>query len=65
MAERVQGANLLAGDTLDITFTLGHNDHPEYGGLELSLSDFKTQKRTTEVTEDAEEKLAPTSPETP
>jgi single-stranded-DNA-specific exonuclease len=41
MAERVQNSSLLAGDTLDIAFTIGHNDHPEYGGLELSLRDFK------------------------
>jgi single-stranded-DNA-specific exonuclease len=41
MAERVQQAPMLAGDTIDIAFTIGHNDHPEYGGLELTLRDFK------------------------
>src|ERR1051326_8517885 len=41
MAERLQQAPLLAGDSIDIAFTIGHNDHPEYGGLELSLRDFK------------------------
>jgi single-stranded-DNA-specific exonuclease len=41
MAERLQQTPLLAGDTIDIAFTVGHNDHPEYGGLELSLRDFK------------------------
>jgi single-stranded-DNA-specific exonuclease len=41
MAERLQKTPLLAGDTIDIAFTIGHNDHPEYGGLELSLRDFK------------------------
>ena len=41
MAERVEAAKLLAGDKLDIAFTVGHNDHPEYGGIELSLRDFK------------------------
>jgi single-stranded-DNA-specific exonuclease len=45
MAERLQDANLLAGDTLDIAFTIGHNDHPEYGGLELSLRDFQIQRK--------------------
>ena len=45
MAERLQAANLLAGDTLDIAFTIGHNDHPEYGGLELSLRDFQIQRK--------------------
>jgi single-stranded-DNA-specific exonuclease len=45
MAERLQAANLLAGDTLDIAFTIGHNDHPEYGGLELSLRDFQIHRK--------------------
>ena len=43
MAERLQDATLLPGDTLDVAFTVGHNDHPEYGGLELSLRDFHTR----------------------
>ena len=42
MAERIAQTPLLAGDTLDIAFTIGHNDHPEYGGLELTLRDFKS-----------------------
>jgi single-stranded-DNA-specific exonuclease len=42
MAERVQKHQLLAGDPIDIAFTIGNNDHPEYGGLELTLRDFKT-----------------------
>jgi single-stranded-DNA-specific exonuclease len=41
MAERLQQTPLLAGDCIDIAFTIGHNDHPEYGGLELSLRDFR------------------------
>jgi single-stranded-DNA-specific exonuclease len=41
MAERLKQASLLAGDTIDIAFTIGHNDHPDFGGLELSLRDFK------------------------
>jgi single-stranded-DNA-specific exonuclease len=40
MAERCQKAGLLPGDQLDIAFTIGHNSHPEYGGLELTLRDF-------------------------
>src|SRR5579872_54766 len=46
MAERIQQAELLPGDALDIAFTLDHNDHPEFGGLELSLRDFKTSQHT-------------------
>jgi single-stranded-DNA-specific exonuclease len=41
MAERLQQSPLLAGDIVDIAFSIGHNDHPEYGGLELSLRDLK------------------------
>jgi len=43
MAERWQKETLLPGDSLDIAFTLGENDHPEFGGLELTLRDFKTK----------------------
>jgi single-stranded-DNA-specific exonuclease len=42
MAELLQQTPLLAGDAIDVAFTVGHNDHPEYGGLELSLRDFRT-----------------------
>ncbi|HTS36626.1 MAG TPA: single-stranded-DNA-specific exonuclease RecJ [Candidatus Solibacter sp.] len=42
MAERLAQTPLLAGDCIDIAFCIGHNDHPEYGGLELELRDFKT-----------------------
>jgi len=55
MAERIQQAQLLPGDALDVAFSLDQNDHPEFGGLELALHDFKTQMKTTE---DAQEKSA-------
>ena len=42
MAERLQQSPLLAGDAIDIAFTIGHNDHPDFGGLELSLRDFRS-----------------------
>ena len=41
MAERLQTTPLLAGDTIDIAFTISHNDHPEFGGLELAMRDFR------------------------
>jgi single-stranded-DNA-specific exonuclease len=41
MAESVQKAQLLPGDTLDIAFSIDQNEHPEFGGLELSLRDIK------------------------
>jgi len=45
MAERVQKTPLLAGDHINVAFSIGHNDHPEYGGLELSLRDFQIPVR--------------------
>jgi single-stranded-DNA-specific exonuclease len=50
MAERIQQAQLLPGDALDIAFILDHNDHPDFGGLELSLRDFKSPSTRKEVT---------------
>jgi single-stranded-DNA-specific exonuclease len=41
MADRVQAAPLLVGDGIDIAFNVGINDHPDFGGLELTLCDFK------------------------
>jgi len=41
MAERLQKTPLLAGDAIDIAFTVGVNDHAEFGGLELELRDFR------------------------
>jgi single-stranded-DNA-specific exonuclease len=35
---------LLAGDRLDIAYSLGMNDHPEFGGLELTLHDVTRSK---------------------
>ena len=42
MAERLAQMPLLAGDIVDIAFTIGQNDHPEYGGIELSVKDFRS-----------------------
>jgi len=55
MAERFKQSALLAGDNLDIVFTIDQNDHPEYGGLELTLRDFKSRAQgiAAEVPDDA------------
>jgi single-stranded-DNA-specific exonuclease len=42
LAERVAKENLLPGDQIEIAFTLDRNEHPEFGGIELSLKDFKS-----------------------
>jgi single-stranded-DNA-specific exonuclease len=39
LKESCDGLQLLAGDRLDIAYSLGMNDHPEFGGLELTLRD--------------------------
>lgn len=49
LAERVEQEKLLAGDSLEVVFTLDHNDHPEFGGIELSVRDFQTAKATGAV----------------
>jgi hypothetical protein len=43
----VQQQKMLPGDLLDIVFTLDENEHPEFGGIELSLRDFKTYVRVS------------------
>lgn len=48
MAERLQSSPLLAGDSVDVAFCIGQNDHPEYGGLELSLRDLKACATTSD-----------------
>jgi single-stranded-DNA-specific exonuclease len=41
LKESCDRLQLLAGDRLDIAYSLGMNDHPEFGGLELTLKDIK------------------------
>jgi single-stranded-DNA-specific exonuclease len=41
MAERAQAAALLPGDNLDVAYKIGLNFHPDFGGLELTLEDFR------------------------
>jgi single-stranded-DNA-specific exonuclease len=41
MADRVAEEKLLVGDCRDFAFTVGYNEHPDFGGLELTLRDFR------------------------
>ncbi len=43
IAERMQQEPLFPGDMLDVAFTLAYNEHPEFGGIELSLRDYKSK----------------------
>ena len=63
MAERWQKEQLLPGDLLDIAFTLDHNNHPEFGGLELTLRDYRVPQKTTEDTEGAGKAVQLLSPQ--
>jgi single-stranded-DNA-specific exonuclease len=40
MADRLQKDAVIAGESLDIAFTIEENQHPDFGGLQLSLCDF-------------------------
>jgi single-stranded-DNA-specific exonuclease len=46
LRESCDRLQLLAGDRLDIAYTLGLNDHPEFGGLELTLRDIARHNET-------------------
>jgi len=52
----MEQARLLPGDLLDIAFALEENEHPEFGGIELSLRDFQ---RVTIEDEAARSSAAP------
>ena len=41
MAERIATEGILANDSIDLAFTLDENTHPDFGGIELRLCDFR------------------------
>src|SRR5689334_12640073 len=41
MARRIGAEGILANDSIDLAFTLDENTHPEFGGIELRVCDFK------------------------
>jgi single-stranded-DNA-specific exonuclease len=48
MAERAATDPVVVGDSLDVAFTLEYNDHPDFGGLELRVTDFRrSESRNT------------------
>jgi single-stranded-DNA-specific exonuclease len=47
MAERMQGETFQPGDQLDLVFKITLNDHPDFGGLELTLVDFRKSVSAT------------------
>jgi single-stranded-DNA-specific exonuclease len=49
MAERLQTEPILLGDLLDVAFTIEQNTHPEFGGLQLSVCDYRVASKTAEL----------------
>lgn len=45
MAQRVNEDKILPGDSLDLAFTLDRNEHPDFGGIELALRDYRVVAR--------------------
>jgi single-stranded-DNA-specific exonuclease len=41
MAERLQREAYQPGELLDLAFTVGINHHPDFGGIQLTLEDFR------------------------
>ncbi|HLJ29068.1 MAG TPA: single-stranded-DNA-specific exonuclease RecJ [Candidatus Angelobacter sp.] len=41
LARLLNGENFQPGDKLDVAFTVTVNEHPDFGGLELNLEDFR------------------------
>jgi single-stranded-DNA-specific exonuclease len=49
MAQRLQDISCQPGDKLDLAFTVGMNSHPDFGGLELVLKDFKAPVHVAQI----------------
>lgn len=49
MAGRVNTESFEPGDKLDMAFTITMNEHPDLGGLELNLEDFRRSKMGTMI----------------
>ena len=49
MAQRLHGDAYQPGDKLDLAFTVTVNEHPDFGGFELNLDDFRKSAVATPV----------------
>ena len=54
MADRIAQNPLLAGDVLDLAFRVDYNEHPDFGGVQLSLIDFTRGAPMTSAAKAAE-----------
>lgn len=46
MSERIAAEGVLANDRIDLAFTLDENIHPDFGGIELRICDFRRCEAT-------------------
>jgi single-stranded-DNA-specific exonuclease len=51
MAERLEKSPLLAGEAIDIAFTITQNDHSDFGGIELELRDLRPSSATVQISD--------------
>jgi single-stranded-DNA-specific exonuclease len=51
MAERIAAEGILANDCIDLAFMLDENTHPDFGGIELRVCDFKKSATVMEASE--------------
>lgn len=49
MADRISNEGILANDCVDVAFTLDENTHPEFGGIELRVCDFRRSENQPRV----------------
>ncbi len=43
----LQRSRCSLGDVLDLAFTVDYNEHPDFGGVQLTLGDFKRSMPVT------------------
>jgi single-stranded-DNA-specific exonuclease len=49
MADRISTEGILANDSVDVAFTLDENTHPEFGGIELRVCDFRRSDNSAKI----------------
>ena len=49
MAERISSEGILANDCVDLAFALDENTHPEFGGIELRVCDFRRSQAVSSL----------------
>ena len=50
MAERATNDGITQGDALDLVYSITENLHPDFGGIELCLCDYRKSERSAQAT---------------